>query len=65
MVRPQLGLGGFRDVGTGQQSLIGRLGLRLIDPFGSALLLLALEQLEGRLEVIGERTPFLGLQVVH
>ena len=62
---PQLGFRRFGNVWAVQQSLIRCLGRRLIDAFGFPLLLFPLHQFERWLEVVGELTPFLGIQVIH
>jgi len=57
--------GRLGNVRAAQDSLIGRLGMLLLDPLGLAPLFLAFEQLEGWLEMVGELAPFMGIQAIH
>ena len=62
MFGPQLLLRCLRAL---QQALIRRLRLPLIDSFRPSVLLLSLHQLESRLEVVGELSPFLRIQLLQ
>lgn len=65
MLGPQPGLHRLRYVRTLQEPLIGRLRFLFINALGLSVLLLPPQQLERRLEMIGEPAPLVGLQVVH
>ena len=65
MFSAQPGLGGFIQVGAVQQPLIRGLRDRLVNPHRPASLLVPFQELEGRPEVIGERAPFLGVEIIH